>query len=432
MNLRHRLALATAASLLLLPPLASATDTAPLRIASWNLGWHVSLAEQPNWAAQCSKHYARDEADGIWKPVAAGTPGALPGWDVRESRAQLQGVDLSVMPPCGVYQGVNREGLVVTRGALAARNERLARLIADEIRPDVMAFQEVSGTAAVREALGARAQDFHVCSFDGRYKVQRLAFAWRKSLGEGRCEFDAGLVLDHLPAAEQLRPALTLSLNLQGQVLRFMTLHLKSGCVTPLDGRGRLDQDQGTERGIKDPCPVLQQQVAPLEAMVERLGDGAAGFVVLGDFNRNLWHELRGADGARPVRSDGSTDLTTPLPAGVKTQNLFREVFDGKPLAAALLPLDCGGAANNALCERSKSEAVPRRELAPLAATLGCRNPVGLDHFVVSASLAGKAGQARKVALGTEGASRAASAGESEPVLGLSDHCPIVMELQRP
>lgn len=431
MSFRHRLALATT-GLLALPLLASAADTAPLRFASWNLGWHVSLAEQPNWAAQCSKHYARDEADGIWKPVAPGTPGALPGWDVRESRAQLQGVDLSVMPPCGVYQGANREGLAVTRGALAARNARLARLIADEIRPDVMAFQEVSGTAAVREALGAQAAQYHVCSFDGQYKLQRLAFAWRKSLGEGRCDTDAGLVLAHLPPAEQLRPALTLTLSLQGQVLRFMTLHLKAGCVTPLDGRGKLDQDQGTDRGIKDACPFLQQQVAPLEAAVERLGDGAAGFVVLGDFNRNLWHDMLGVDGAKPLRSDGSTDLTTPLPAGVKTQNLYREVFDGKPVATTLLPLDCGSNANNALCERSKSEAVPRRELAPLAASLGCRNPVGLDHFVVSASLAGRAGHAQKVALGAEGASRAASAGESEPVLGLSDHCPIVMELQRP
>ncbi|MBL8223443.1 MAG: hypothetical protein JNL62_29695, partial [Bryobacterales bacterium] len=37
-------------------------------------------------------------------------------------------------------------------------------------------------TAAVREALGPAAADYVVCSYSG-YKVQRLAFAWRKSLG---------------------------------------------------------------------------------------------------------------------------------------------------------------------------------------------------------------------------------------------------------
>ncbi|MBA4342643.1 MAG: exonuclease III [Methylibium sp.] len=403
---------------------AQAAIPEPLRIASWNLGWHVALAEQPNWAAKCGLHYARDEAAGVWKPVAAGTPGATLGWDVRESRAQLQGVDLSVMPPCGVYQGANREGLTVTPGALAARNTRIAKLLAETVRPDVIAFQEVSGTAAVREALGAQAGQYEVCSFDGRYKVQRLAFAWRKSLGEGQCELDAGLVLAQLPPAEQLRPALTLTLKRQGQVVRFMTLHLKSGCVTPLDGRGKLDQDQGP----KDPCPALQQQVAPLEAAVEKLGQGADHFVVLGDFNRNLWHDAQAVDGAKPVRSDTSTDLTTPLPVGVKTQNLYREVFDGKPAATELVALDCTGPGGE-LCQRSKTEAVGRRDLAPLVANLGCRNPIGLDHFVVSASLTSKLRGAQKISIGAEGQSRAAAPGEQEPVLGVSDHCPIVLQL---
>ncbi len=403
---------------------AQAAPAEPLRIASWNLGWHVSLAEQPNWAAKCGLSYARDEADGIWKPVPAGTPGATIGWDVRESRAQLQGVDLSVMPPCGVYQGANREGLVASTGALAARNARIARLLADAVKPDVMAFQEVSGTAAVREALGPLASQYQVCSFDGRYKVQRLAFAWRKSLGEGQCELDEGLVLAQLPPAEQLRPALKLTLKVQGQVLRFMTVHLKSGCVSPLDGRGKLDQDQGP----RDACPFLQQQVAPLEAAVEKLGQGADHFIVLGDFNRNLWHDAMAVEGAKPLRSDGSSDLTTPLPAGVKTQNLYREVFDGKPVATELVPMECAGPGGE-LCQRAKTEAIGRRELAPLVATLGCRNPIGLDHFVVSASLAPKVRGAQKLSIGDEGQSRAAAPGEKEPVLGVSDHCPIVMQL---
>jgi hypothetical protein len=45
-----------------------------------------------------------------------------------------------------------------------------------------------------------------------------------------------------------------------------------------------------------------------------------------------------------------------------------------------------------ALCKRSKTEAVPRKELAPLASKdgLGCRNPVALDQILVSDDLAPK------------------------------------------
>lgn len=36
----------------------------PIRVASWNLGWHVAQAEVPNWIIQCGKSYLRKtEAD---------------------------------------------------------------------------------------------------------------------------------------------------------------------------------------------------------------------------------------------------------------------------------------------------------------------------------------------------------------------------------
>lgn len=433
-----RLQLAGLALLGLLGPAAQARAAAePLRIASWNLGWHISNAEVGPWLTQCDKSYKKNSSDGVWNIVPEGTTGATVGWFIKESRSVLEGVDLSAMPPCGVYEGAGRVKFALTRAALAQRNRHIAALLARSVAPDVIAFQEVSGTAAVREALGSLAPQYRICSFDGRHKVQRLAFAWKKAYGaplEACTSWDE-VALPALPQAQQVRPAYTVALRIRGQVLRFMTLHLKSSCVSPLD-RGRLDADQGPG----DPCPVLQQQVAPLERAFEQLplhgGLKADHFVVLGDFNRNLWHEVREVEGAKPVRSDGSSDLTTPLPADVKTQNLFKEINDGQPAAsrASLVPLACPVAPALAqLCERSKTEALRREALAPLAApgALGCRNPIGLDHFIISDSLLPHLHEAHKVAIGALGQTLAPGA-QGPASLAVSDHCPIVMELTLP
>ena len=415
--------------------LGSQAQTPSLQVASWNLGWHVSLAEHAAWAGQCGLPYVRDNSDGVWKAVPAGTAGASTGWQIQEPRAKVQGVDLSVMPPCGVYQTADRSVVPVTAAALAQRNARISALLDTGINADVIAFQEVSGVAAVQEALGSRAGDYHVCSFDGQYKVQRLAFAWRKALGgdpRTACQLEADLALaQQLPVAEQVRPGYVLRLTLDGKQWRFLTLHLKAGCVAPSGNRGRLDQNTGPT----DPCPVLQQQVAPLEAALERLAAGADHFVVLGDFNRNLWLEANGLDGAKPVRSDGSTNLALPLPASVKTQSLLREINDGEPPAsrATLVPLRCDlEPALAALCERSKTEVLRREVLEPLGAAtaLGCRNAVGLDHFLVSDSLASKVVDARKVPIGAAGQTLAATA-TTPAQLAASDHCPVVMRVGR-
>jgi endonuclease/exonuclease/phosphatase family metal-dependent hydrolase len=405
---------------------ASAASAQTLRVASWNLGWHVSNAEIGPWLTQCDKTYEKSVADGVWRPADQGTQ----GWLIKESRSTLEGVDLSLMPPCGVYEGAGRVKFALTAAALEQRNRHIAALLERAVAADVIAFQEVSGTAAVREALGRLAPAYNICSFDGRHKVQRLAFAWKKEFGapvEACTSWDE-VALPALPKAQQVRPAYTVTLRIRGQVLRFMTLHLKSACVSPLD-RGRLDGDSGPN----DPCPTLQQQVAPLERVFEQLPSKADHFIVLGDFNRNLWHEALEVEGAKALRSDGGTDLTQPLPAGVKTQNLFKEINDGQPLAsrASLLSLSCPVAPElAALCERSKTEALRREVLAPLTApsALGCRNPIGLDHIIVSDSLKPRVKAAQKVAIGGLGQTLAPSA-DRPASLAVSDHCPIVMSL---
>lgn len=417
------------AALLGAPCLATADV---LRIATWNLGWHVSQQELSPWIAQCSKTYAKD-GQGVWRLAAAGTPDAKRGWDITESRATLEGVDLSTMPPCAIYTTVARQGIDVTAASYAKRLTQIARVLSSDVRPDVIAFQEVSGVQAVRESMGSASGDYNVCSFDGAYKVQRLAFAWRKTLGTAvqACADVPSMSLPQLPPQQQVRPGYTVTLDIRGKKVRFLTVHLKSSCVSSLEG-DRLDGNTGAD----DPCPVLQQQVGPLEEAWEQLPVGADHFIVLGDFNRNLWHEANKVAGSEPVRSDGETDLSKPRGPAVATRNLVMEVNDGVPAAskAELLPTTCPGSAEVvAACDAEKTTKLTSAQRSVLVAPtgLGCRNPVGLDHVLVSQSLVASVKSTRKVPIGSLGASLAARPPQFvDPLLAISDHCPVVAEIE--
>lgn len=400
-----------------------------LRIASWNLGWHLSQEELPAWLAACNRRYLRNANSGAWELSDA--EAATVGWQVTERRARLQGVDLTRMPPCSVYQDGRRQGVAVTPAAWAKRNSQIQTLIATRLAADLYAFQEVSGVSAVRQALGALASDYHICSFDGQYKVQRLAFAWKKSLGAAAepCQVVHELSLPSLPIDDQVRPGLTLGLRLQGRLIRFMTVHLKSSCVSSLD-RGQLDGDDPAS-----PCSILHRQVAPLEAAFERLGTGGVPFVALGDFNRNLWHEEREVPGSDAVRSDGVRNLKAPRAASVRTRNLWKEINDGEPpeSRAVLLALRCeGGGASADLCEAGKQRLLERKEARELGSPelMGCRNPTGLDQVIVSETLAGSVQSARKLPIGRFGGTQAARPpNHPDPVLAVSDHCPSLVTL---
>lgn len=410
---------------------ATSVCATTLRVATWNLGWHVSQAELGPWIAQCGKTYSKNTQTGVWEVAPAQVAGARIGWDIVESRPTLEGVDLAVMPPCGVYRSPARTGIAVTPASYAKRNDQIGKLLRDEVRADVIAFQEVSGVQAVREALGTAANDYEVCSFSG-YKVQRLAFAWRKSLGAsiGPCQDHRALSLPHLPQKEQVRPGLSLTLQIAGKKVRFLTVHLKSACVSPLD-RGRLDDTSKPD----DPCRVLQQQVGPLEAVVEELPKGVDHFVAMGDFNRNLGHEAARVEGAEPVRSDGTADLTRPRPVDVLTRNLLLEVVDGQPASTrmALLTPTCPGSPDlAAACDAAKTRllTVDERRLLSDRSGLGCRNPIGLDHILVSEGLAKAVISTTKVPLGNLGRALSAQPPKHpEPLLAVSDHCPLVAEI---
>ncbi len=388
-----------------------------LTVATWNLGWHLDQELATQWRAACDAPFALDAKDGRWKPAASASADTRPGWALPWGRNAPVEWDIGALPPCDIYQ-VNRTALPVTRPADLLRRARLSELLRTRLNADVLAFQEVSGAAAIRELVGP---EYEVCSYEG-HKVQRLAFAWKRSLGAGRCQVDWGLSLPQRPMVDQVRPGLALHLQVDGRRVSFLTVHLKSSCVSPLDGsnpqfpapaseaRGQLD-------GPNPHCQSLQQQVAPLETWLD--GQKADALVLLGDFNRNLGHE-QSAPAEHSARVQGQA--TEPHGPGVKVRNLWRELNDGQPRSLTLLESHCEGQPS---CLLAKSGHLDRQQYGGLRAALGCRNPVGLDHIVIAGALKGST--ARKISMGELGDTRMVN-GVAE--LGLSDHCPLAATVE--
>ena len=389
---------------LLLCTLLAGAHAAPLTVATWNLGWHLDSELAKTWFAACNRPFALQGE--TWRPVAQAAAGTQPGWALPWGRNAPVEWDIGVLPPCDVFQA-DRAVLPVTEASYAQRAARIGSVIRDRIQPDVIAFQEVSGPQAVRELLG---RGYEVCGYE-RHKVQRLAIAWKTSLGPGRCEVHWPLSLPERLLRDQVRPGLALTLQHAGKTVRFMTVHLKSSCVSPIDeraaeGRGQLD-------GVEPNCLVLQAQVAPLQAWLQTQAQGADALVFLGDVNRNLSHEAAEATD-RPVRVGG------------RTRNLWRELRLGNPGLTLLNPQCDSSADAGGLCGLGKMRLLAREEMGRLrgAASLGCRNPLGLDHIVLGGSAQSSTG-AFKVPLGRLGFSAAGDAAS----LALSDHCPLVAQV---
>lgn len=214
----------------------------------------------------------------------------------------------------------------------------------------------------------------------------------------GACAEIMTLSLPDLPSATQVRPGYLLTLRLPSKLVRFLSVHLK--------------------------------------ADIEDLANGVDYFVVLGDFNRNLWHDANVVLGAEPLRNDGQTDLTTGLAANVLSRNLLSEVNDGTPATSKfrLLFATCPGDATvEAACNASTTTVLSASQRNALTAKrgLGCRNPIGRDHILVSEGLIPRIRSVSKVPIGAFGESFPPKPpGNPDPVLAVSDHCPLVVELE--
>lgn len=419
---------------LLLAALSGQSQAADLKLASWNLGWHLSQAEARNWVANCSAKYELGDTGKTW--TRSKNAEATRGWDIdwrpRDANIKLPW-DIEIIPPCTIYRDENRKVIPVTMAAFKTRSQAMAKVIHD-MSPDVIAFQEVSGVAAIKDVLGRSAKRYRICSYPG-YSVQRLAIAWKKNLGKskGVCEVENALSLPELGESRRPRPGLRLALDINGKKTAFLNVHLKSSCVSPLEKgeqqRGQLETDQ------RD-CQVLQQQIQPLENWIEQTSQNFDRYIVMGDFNRDLWHEVEQGK-TLAARMDGSSPQVARKP-DVRVRLLLAEVNDGLPATSTMTLVSANCKASElaaGLCKDAKTRRLSSPEMKMLSTEMGCSYPVALDHMLVSNSWnAGEATeQAVKVAI-APGTSRVTinDEGLTDVSLALSDHCPTQITLPRP
>mgnify|MGYP000491091702 CR=1 FL=1 len=225
----------------------------------------------------------------------------------------------------------------------------------------------------------------------------------------------------------------SLTLNLGKTTVAFLNVHLKAACVSPLEAgpenRGQLESEQ------KD-CVILQQQIQPLEAWLEETASRTDRIVFMGDFNRDLWHEVEAAKvTGKSVRIDGS-DPKTALKTDTKVRLLLAEINDNDPPASALVLSSntcMKSEASKAVCNVAKTARLSRDDRDKLASEMGCRNPVGLDQMLVSRAWPQLPEPllSNKIAIVPFGISASATA-SSPASLAASDHCPLRMELPNP
>lgn len=218
--------------LLLVAASSGAASDPELKIATWNLEWFM----QP-------------------ETLRALTPACSP------RDAPRDGARRAV--PCDVAHELVRS------------NEDIAALrrYAKSLDADVVALQEVDGIDAARLVF----PDYEFC-FSGRIAVQNNGFAIRRGL-----PFSCGADLATLSLADDVRRGVELVLYpATPRELRFLSVHLKSGCA-----RDALD-------AARPSCVELRRQVPLLEAWIDAQAAGHKPFAILGDFNRDLLHEPAG------------------------------------------------------------------------------------------------------------------------------------------
>lgn len=150
--------------------------------------------------------------------------------------------------------------------------EDFARLAgyARRLDADILALQEVDGPEAATRILDPRDYQFF---FPDERDIQRTGFAVRRTL---RAIRNADLEeLDPIPHERlSLRRGTDITVEIEGRMLRLLSLHLKAGC--------REAADTGRD------CETLMGQSEVLAGWIAARRREGAAFVILGDFNRRF------------------------------------------------------------------------------------------------------------------------------------------------
>lgn len=375
-------------------------------VAAFNLAWAGTQADFDKHIAVCTAETVKwcDTRAKMTKDAEQPTPEEQARAKSCQTAfaAAAGGPDQALqVAPCNAYKLTAKKWAT---GPATMYQEKLEGLkgtintLVSEQKVGVIAFQEVKSAEAIREILGAHASSFETCAAPHN-AFQTVGFAWKKSLGQGKCTPRPALSikedLSESSSIRKLRPGAELALTIGGQQITFLNVHLKSGCANLHDDptfKGNLLTSRDTA------CSVLNRQIEPLESWIEDVAKRSPFFVVLGDFNRKLDEEAREAVAPNKVRTDGSLPNrtnTTDADGSVKSKYLWQEISDGSP---ALVQVPLGTSAT------------------------GCKGFTGLDHILLSGDL--NARQKVKVT-----SFKLPVQTKPKQVIGTSDHCPRVTKV---
>lgn len=394
--------------------------TTSLKVVTFNLAWAGTQAQYTGAFEVCEKTQWCDT-----RPPKVATYKLLQDRDICEAVTLAawgsKGKRLAA-PPCNAYDFAQVFGIKTLERKNALLGSTIKKLVTLNGTTDptsVLAFQEVSSAAALKEIFGVSlAADFHFCEAPSTQGFQNVAFAWHKSLGGSPSES----CKEELPLAvsegdRKLRPGLQLNLNIGTRVLSLLNLHLKSSCANAIPSErypARLLTDNN------DPaCRALSRQVKPLEDWIEKVSGLTPYFVVLGDFNRRIDEELLLNSLIGDDKPFGSvrTDKTSPSsPHTVRakkpkpedeistTRFLWQELSDSTPAATALVQV-------------------------PLKSSQECEGFPGLDHVVLSHFLSQiQLPQLASVKIAVDKGVTGSGKDDDKA----SDHCPRVTTIQVP
>lgn len=204
----------------------------------------------------------------------------------------------------------------------SASDYQLLREYRAELDADIFAFQEINGPDAAHRVFPADEFDVFV---SGRFQddldegadSDRIytGFAVRRGAGIEviRVEDFRDLSILHKEHGEPDRPTrrgVDLTVRIEGQELRLLSVHLKSRCH-----QGNLESPSNAH------CETLARQRAPLEDWMDARFVEGVPFIVLGDFNRrfdvfnerdHIWEEI---DDSQPAGQE-----LNRLPTGEDSQ----------------------------------------------------------------------------------------------------------------
>lgn len=160
-----------------------------------------------------------------------------------------------------------------------AKPKRLADIAtlagyASHLDADAVGIEEVDGPAIAARVFPP---DRYRIEMTNDAVVQRVGLAIRNDFTVVRNPDLTGLDAAAPGAAHRLRSGLDVTIARDGHSLRILVVHLKTGCWDrPLQGRG------------PDACRLLKLQLAVLRDWIAARRDEGIGFVLMGDFNRDM------------------------------------------------------------------------------------------------------------------------------------------------